>query len=454
MNNCTRQLWGKRLKGLALACAFAGQFAWPEARANVQILKALSPYPRSALTRGPDEALYGVTLSTVFKLNADGTGFGVVYNFTLVSDDPAFPRGPLLLGSDRAFYGVREGAGTGAVTVFKLNTDGTGYKALYISTNDLSHPQAPLVQGTDGALYGTTSSGGINGYGTVFKLNTDGTGFSILHSFPANTNDGVLPQAPLVQGSDGTLYGTTSSGGTNGYGTVFKLNTDGTGFSVLHSFPASTNDVLTPTAALMQGNDGALYGTTAGLGISSMGTVFRLNVDGTSYQVLHTFDNTMPGTPQSALVQGVDGSIYGLTSMEQGPGMVFRLNPDGTGYALLHVFADFVGPYGPLLLGTDGAFYGATYGSGGVTGGGPGTVFRMTVPPPPPPFVISIMPMGGSLQIGFDGAVGATYRFETSTNLLDWVTLGTVLNENGPVQFLDVNQTKPLQQFYRAVWAP
>ena len=120
--------------------------------------------------------------------------------------------------------------------------------------------------------------------------------------------------------------------------------------------------------------------------------------------------------------------------------MVFRLNPDGTGYALLHVFPDFFGPYGPLLLGTDGAFYGTTYGGGGA---GQGTVFRMTVPPPPPQFAISIVPMAeGSFSIGFAGVVGATYRFDTSTNLSDWVTLGTV--------FLDANATKAPQRSYRA----
>src|SRR5207247_6181040 len=122
---------------------------------------------------------------------------------------------------------------------------------------------------------------------------------AVLHSFA--DSDGAKPQAALIEGSDGALYGTTSYGGTNidssgrGMGTVFKLSKDGTGFAVLHHFGA-TNDGFNPMAALLQGSDGALYGTTRFGGTSASGgfygggTVFKLNKDGNAYIVLHSFD--------------------------------------------------------------------------------------------------------------------------------------------------------------------
>jgi uncharacterized repeat protein (TIGR03803 family) len=112
------------------------------------------------------------------------------------------------------------------------------------------YPYAGLIQGTDGALYGTASSGGSNDYGTVFKLNPDGTGFTVLLSLDYFTTGGT-PYAGLIQGTDGALYGTASRGGSSGYGTVFKLNPDGTGFTVLANFDGSTTGG-SPFAGLVQ----------------------------------------------------------------------------------------------------------------------------------------------------------------------------------------------------------
>jgi len=145
------------------------------------------------------------------------------------------------------------------------------------------NPEAGLVQGSDGNLYGTTSAGGTNGHfddhgifagGTVFKIGTNG-GLTTLHSFTGG-NDGGFPEAGLVQGSDGNLYGTTYYGGTNGAGTVFKISTDGT-LTTLHSL-AGGNDGGCSAAGLVQGSDGNLYGTTEYGGTYGFGTVFRLTI--------------------------------------------------------------------------------------------------------------------------------------------------------------------------------
>ena len=103
---------------------------------------------------------------------------------------------------------------------------------------DGQYPQASLVQGLDGALYGTSTSGGTNDAGALFKINVDGSGYQVLYGFYA-TNGGAEPCAGLVQGADGTLFGTTSRGGTNGYGTIFRVNPDGSAYATLHSFVGS-----------------------------------------------------------------------------------------------------------------------------------------------------------------------------------------------------------------------
>jgi uncharacterized repeat protein (TIGR03803 family) len=119
------------------------------------------------------------------------------------------------------------------------------------------------LEGRDGALYGTTQAGGKNDWGTVFKLLKDGSGYRLLHSFTGyeNSGDGADPSG-LALGSDGALYGTTKFHGRNNGGTAFKLNPDGSGFTVLRNFPGTEGDGQNPSASMVQGSDGALYGIT------------------------------------------------------------------------------------------------------------------------------------------------------------------------------------------------
>jgi uncharacterized repeat protein (TIGR03803 family) len=260
--------------------------------------------------------------------------------------------------------------------------------------------------------------------------------------------EGAYPSGVLI-GTDGAFYGTTSSGGTNltfSGGTVFKLNGDGTGFRLLHSFGGTLNDGAYPQSLLLLAKDDILYGT------AGSGNIFRLKTDGTDFLVVHNFPHDLQlGVPQT-LVQGEDGSLYGLTGQVQAPGSAFRINPDGAEYTVLHIFGsdlhDGRTPKGPLLQGSDGAFYGATSFGGAAF---QGTVFRMTVSSSlPPPFVLAVIPSAdGSFHIQFDGVVGYNYQLETSTNLADWSSVGTVSNETGQVQFLDANQSKAARKFYR-----
>src|SRR5438552_273208 len=136
-----------------------------------------------------------------------------------------------------------------------------------------------------GAIYGTTSDGGTNGCGTVFSINTGGTGFNVLCNFPdTGNNHGANPSALILSGS--TLYGTESNGGSHGNGAVYKVNTDGSSFTILHDFTATAypppqvnGDGAEPFGNLiLSGN--TLYGTTVGGGSSADGVVFSVGTDG------------------------------------------------------------------------------------------------------------------------------------------------------------------------------
>src|SRR2546430_11277911 len=149
-----------------------------------------------------------------------------------------------------------------------MNKDGTGYAVLHnfgTASNDGQNPAAALLLASDGIFYGTTPLGGSAGFGTMFKVTKTGSSYSyaVLQSFQGATGDGAMPLAPLIEGaSDGFLYGMTSAGGLTDSGTLFKLRKNGTGYSLLHNFQNTGTDGQIPSAALREGSDGILYGTT------------------------------------------------------------------------------------------------------------------------------------------------------------------------------------------------
>jgi uncharacterized repeat protein (TIGR03803 family) len=334
------------------------------------------------LVEGSDGALYGTTRQggsragvlaaagmsefgngTVFKLNKDGSGYAVLRRFTCTDGDGGEPWAGVIEGRDGALYGTtledsrvatkERDTRSGPGTVFKLNKDGGGYKVLHtfgVTMADGDRPFAALLAGSDGALYGTTDAGGTGEgrNGTVFKLNPDGSGYKVLHSFPDKPLDGRMPRTRLLEGRDGALYGTTQSGGGKDSGTVFKLNKDGGGYTVLYRFAADPHGLVTefhdgaPTGSsvsgdgamphgLVQGGDGALYGTTETGGRNGRGTAFKLNPDGSGFTILHSFPSLVAGgsDPQEGtLIKGRDGALYGITHSggADDSGEVFKLS--------------------------------------------------------------------------------------------------------------------------------
>lgn len=227
---------------------------------------------------------------TVFAINTDGTGFTNLYNFTGVSDG-ANLRAGLILSSNTLYGTASAGGSKNKGTVFAINTDGSGFTNLHsfnpqIPQSDGSDPRGNVVL-SGNTLYGTTyDGGGTAGNGRVFAVNTDATGFTNLYKF-AGGNDGAHPWAGLIL-SGNCLRGMTYRGGSSGWGTVFAVNTDGTGFTNLHSFASTSSDGASPYDGLiLSGN--TLYGTTAHGGNSGVGTVFAINTDGTGFTNLYSF---------------------------------------------------------------------------------------------------------------------------------------------------------------------
>jgi uncharacterized repeat protein (TIGR03803 family) len=328
--------------------------------------------------------LLGVMLSVAVRTMAQTCT--VLHSFML-DKGGSMPTCRLVL-SGGALYGTTYlGESTLPGIVFKINTDGTGYTQIHGFTHGKADGAAPTsgVTLSGGVLYGTTYNGGVSyksndapGWGTVFKINNDGTGFTILHSFTNDPNGdgGIIPVAGLVE-SGGTLFGTTIlGGGTYANGTVFKLNTDGSGFAVLHSF-SGLQEGAVPSVGLVISGD-TLYGTTG-----TISTVFKVKVDGSGFGTLYHFNGLRDGdTPGQLTLSG--NSLYG-TANKAGTshcGTLFKLSTDGTGFVVLHQFtggSDSQAPACALLLSGD-VLYGTTFGKMDIPGDNQrdeGTVFKI-----------------------------------------------------------------------------
>ncbi|PYT47137.1 MAG: hypothetical protein DMG44_19010 [Acidobacteria bacterium] len=246
------------------------------------------------------------------------------------------------------------------------------------STNtDGTTPHTPVIQASDGNLYGTTTLGGNDGSGcvhgcagTVFKLTLQGQ-ITVLYTFASPYANGRTPRGGLVEGGDGYLYGTTISGGLSNYGVVFKISKTGQ-FQKLHDFCATfpCTEGTNPVGSLILGTDGNFYGTTSSPPAYS--TVFRISPAG-DYTVVANFHNAPTGNSQG-LLQASDGNFYGA-----GFNGVFRLSPGGT-LTTLYLFGtqpnDGSVGNGPLIQATDGNLYGVTA-NGGT--GASGIVFRISL---------------------------------------------------------------------------
>jgi uncharacterized repeat protein (TIGR03803 family) len=297
------------------------------------------------LVQAPNGDLYGTAslgdnaFGSVFEVTLSGA-LTTIYTF---GSSASWPNGPLVQATNGDFYGTTYLGGdnycyilgTPCGTVFKITPSGaltTVYNfCAQIKCADGALPTAGLIQATNGDLYGTTEFGGANcvdsdGCGTVFRITPSGT-LTTLYSFCLQDQndcpDGYYPVAGLVQAGSGDLYGTTSNGGANGQGTIFKITPEGT-LTTLYTFCAQSGcpDGAYPAAALIQATDGDLYGTIDGGGANGGGTILKITPGG-ALTTLYSFcaqggciDGSSPGAP---LVQDTSGDFYG-TTVEGGVG--------------------------------------------------------------------------------------------------------------------------------------
>lgn len=443
---------------------------------NYQRLSSFGPTPQSGiaprgrLLQGLDGFLYGTTyaggssnLGTVFKVGRQGSSFTVLHSFS----DGEFPYAGLVQDSDGTLYGTTTGGGAyGGGIVYRIQMDGSGFARVLnfgVTNGDAVGPLGGLMQGVDHWLYGTTSGGGVYGSGTVFKLTTAGSGYTILRSFVAlaDSNDGSQPVAALIQGADGFLYGITQTGGSNNLGTAFKLNTDGSGYQILHHFTGSQGDGQMPLGSLVQGPGGFLYGTTYYGGANNIGTIFKVDTNGDNYAVLRSFSGSADGgQPVSGLTLGSDGTLYGTTRYG-GPfdsGVAYSVGGGGESFTVLRAFAtmteDGAQPFASLMIGSDGALYGSTfYGGAYLTNGVNGTVFRLFSYPPS--ITIDSMNLSSTgVSLNFSGgAAGQYYQIQAAADpsAHAWQVLGSALaTTDGIFSFVDPSPPTNSSRFYRS----
>jgi uncharacterized repeat protein (TIGR03803 family) len=385
---------------LALTLALAA-FAIP---AQAQTFKSLhsfgggegtppdGAYP-NGLVQGTNGYLYGTTefggnggggdyYGTVFKISTSGTET-ILDNFNTGSTPCCGNNAALALATNGDFYGTVSG---NTSAVYKVTPSGafTLVPTGICNTADPpvcgQGPNATLVQASNGDLYGTTEIAGAYDQGVIFKM-TLGGAFTILHSFCETENsggyclDGNGPYSALVQGTNGNLYGVTHVGGAYGAGTIFQITEAGK-FSTLYTFCAVSGcpDGAHPYAALVQGADGNLYGTTGEDGNCSAfgcgGTFFTITPSG-KLTTLYTFcslANCADGNYPMALMLATDGNFYGMTGAggANDLGSIFQITPSGS-LTTEHSFDGTDGivsedfqPGSWLIQDTSGTFYGTT----------------------------------------------------------------------------------------------
>lgn len=324
--------------------------------------------PLGSLVQASDGNFYGLTnaggtntYGTLFRITPGGT-FTVLRHFGFANDGDN-PRGHLVIGTDGHFYGITSrGGANGEGTIFRYTLTGT-YSVLrsFNRATDGGNSFGSLVKGTDGNFYGTTSGGGNFGAGTLFCISSTGS-FTVIRHLTAST-DGSSPKSSLIQGSDGNLYGTASTGGTNGRGTIFRINVTGTSFIVLRHLNFLT-DGANPLGSLAQGTDSNLYGMTSAGGLNQNGTIFKISTGGTFTLLRSLATATDGGVPKGGLVRSSDSNFYGLTS-DGGSnlyGTIFKINASGTFTILNRLNGGIQGnaPFETLVQGTDNAYYGTT----------------------------------------------------------------------------------------------
>ena len=304
---------------------------------------------------------------SVYGMDADGSNPEMWVDFT-------YARGPYwgsLIEVDGKLWGTTRHGGTHNMgTIYAINTDGTEFTKIH-DFNEVNG-RAPYSGLTlaNGKLWGMTYHGGANDDGAIYYIETDGSGYTKVHDFkgsdPANGNKSA---GKLIL-SNNKLWGMAWSGGVNNYGIIFTIELDGTGFRIVHSFDKTNG--RQPYGNNLAEYNGTLFGMTTYGGTNDKGTIFTINNDGTGFSKVHDFDGSNGENPYGSLVVS-NGKLWGVTSSggTSNRGLIFNMDTSGTGFNVVLNLARE--PYGDLYE-YGGKLYGTTM-EGGTSGRG--TVYRI-----------------------------------------------------------------------------
>jgi uncharacterized repeat protein (TIGR03803 family) len=337
-----------------------------------------------------------------------GLDYRVLYDFGPTTD--GFLPGGDLIVHDATLYGMTANGGSNQGRVFSIGADGSGYNILHSfnSAEGGKSVSGLTLVGSDlfGMTYGITFGGGVSSFGQIFKINLENNNYSTLHAFVGYPSDGANPIGGLTL-SNSTLYSTTRLGGVGAVGTVFQVGTDGGSYNVLHSFGGT--DGAYPVGNLLASGS-MLYGMT-------QNNIFAIDASSGNCTSLHTWGGLDTGDgdqPNNSLTL-VGSTLFGMTTYggakDINGGVIFKMNLDGSGYTILHTFTaggiDGLNPVGKLTLVGD-TLYGVTKNGGAYSGG---TIFA-----------ISTDGADYSLAYSFGGTVGDGFQPSDSL-ILDGSTL-------------------------------
>lgn len=351
--------------------------------ATESVLAPLNYNSSAAVIQAADGNFYGTGYNgfsnggSVFQVTPAGV-VSYVYSFQ-GGTDGGVPQSPPVQAPDGTLYGVAKvGGAYGFGVIYNVNPS-TGAEVVaynFTGGSDGGQPAGALILDNSGNLYGVTELYGADNYGTAYKYNPATKAFIVLHPFCSMSDcaDGASPASGLVQGTDGSFYGTASTGGTTDYGTFYKISATGT-FTPLYSFcPADVStcaDGSLPIGTLAQGPDGNFYGVNQAGGSHALGTAYQATSAGTVTPI-YTFTGATDGAHPQGIVAGSDGNFYGAAQVggntqdctNGGCGSVFKVTSAGA-YTPLYDFTDAnadANPYAAPMQGADGNLYGTTSG--------------------------------------------------------------------------------------------
>lgn len=300
--------------------------------------------PLAGIIKGSDNKLYGTASiggssgnGIIYSINTDGTGFTKVHEFT---DAEGYElSGKLLEASDGKLYGACKNSNSNTGSLYRVDKDGNNFELIY-SFPDLSLGYSPLgsLVENNGQLYGTTLYS-FPGGGVIFRINKDGTGYTVLRNFDFSI--GLHHPVDGVAISGDFIYGHAGSGGTENKGGLFRIHKDGTGYEELHVFDGPF-DGSNPWGIPLIATNGKIYGVAANGGTNGYGIAYSIETTGNNYTILRNFADAVDGSYPRALIQASDGALYGtsfFSSIAPGfGGTVYRMNLDGSSFTVIYEF--------------------------------------------------------------------------------------------------------------------